>query len=388
LTVRKNPDKLKYNKWICEMRRHIVMDQLTQPKRNRLQSRGIGSPTLKDVATRAGVSTATVSRVLNTPGAVRQALREKVRQAIHELGYVPHGAARALASQRTHTIGAVIPTIDNAIFARGVQALQRRLRESGYTLLLATSEYDIDREREQAETLVMRGVDGMLLVGQTHAPEVHELLLDKDIPYVQTWVFDESSDHPCVGFDNREAARRIATYLLEIGHRDIGMIVPVTTHNDRATERILGVRDALSAYDCELPADRLLECPISFPQARARQRALMTPEPRPTAVICGNDVLAFGALMESRALGIEVPGDVSITGFADLDFAAHLDPALTTMRIPSEEMGRCAADYLLSRLSGESVPSNMEFEASLIVRGTTGPPGDRPRSRTVRRRHV
>ncbi len=114
----------------------------------------------------------------------------------------------------------------------------------------------------------------------------------------------------------------------------------------------------------------------------------MSREPRPTAVICANDVLALGAMMESRALGIEVPGDVSITGFADLDFAAHLDPALTTMHIPSEEMGRCAAEYLLARLAGESVPSNMELEARLIVRGTTGPPAHRARPRAARRRHL
>ncbi len=285
-------------------------------------------------------------------------------------------------------IGAVIPTLENAIFAAGVQAFQRHLSESAYTLLLATSEYDIDREREQVETLVGRGVDGMLLVGQTHAPEVWELLLEKNIPYVHSWVFEVSSDHPCVGFDNREGARRVATYLLEIGHRDIGMIVPVTTHNDRATERILGVKDALSAYDCELRADRLLECRISIPQARACHRVLMSLEPRPTAVICANDVLALGALLESRILGIDVPDDVSITGFADLYFAAHLDPALTTMHIPSEEMGRCAAEYLLSRLSYAPVASKMEFEARLIVRGTTGPPGNRPRPKAARRRHV
>lgn len=362
------------------------MDELVGPKRKRLQKPKADSPTLNDVAMHAGVSTATVSRCLNTPGSVRPMLREKVRRAIDELGYVPHGAARALASQRTHMIGAVIPTIENAIFAAGVQAFQRHLRESAYTLLLATSEYDIDREREQVEALVARGVDGMLLVGQTHAPEVWDLLLEKNIPYVHTWIFDESSDHPCVGFDNREAARRIATYLLEIGHRDIGMIVPVTTHNDRATERIAGIREALSAYDCELPADRLLECPIAIPQARACQRALMSLEPRPTAVICCNDVLALGAMMENRAMGIEIPGDVSITGFADLYFAAHLDPALTTMHIPSEQMGKCAAEYLLSRLSYQPVASKMEFEARLIVRGTTSPPGVRPRSSTGRRR--
>lgn len=151
-------------------------------KRKRLQTRRVGAPTLDHVASRAGVSTATVSRCLNTPSAVRPAMRAKVERAIHELGYVPHGAARALASHRTHTIGAVIPTIDNAIFSKGLQALQHRVGSSGYTMLLATSEYDIEREREQVEALVSRGVDGMVLVGQLHAPQVHELLLDKTFP--------------------------------------------------------------------------------------------------------------------------------------------------------------------------------------------------------------
>jgi LacI family transcriptional regulator len=352
------------------------MDSIATKIRKRLQNRRNGSPTLSDVAVLAGVSTATVSRCLNAPNTVRPAMRDKVGRAIDELGYVPHGAARALASQRTHTIGAVIPTIDNAIFSKGLQALQRRLGESGYTLLLATSEYDIDREREQVETLVSRGVDGMLLVGQLHAPQVHELLLDKTIPYVHTWVFDEASDHPCVGFDNREAARRMATYLLEIGHRDIGMITPIARCNDRAAARILGVRDALADYDLTLPAARLLECPYSVAHARRSFRALMSGQSRPSAVICSNDILALSALIECRALGVAVPRDVSITGFADLEFAEHFEPGLTTMHIPGEEMGRCAAEYLLARLSGEPVPANMEFNASLIVRGTTAPPRD------------
>lgn len=353
------------------------MNKLGRLRRNRLQRRRVSAPTLQDVATSAGVSTATVSRALNTPSSVRPALREKVRRAIDELGYVPHGAARALATQQTRTIGAVIPTIDNAIYAKAVQALQGRLGEAGYTLLLATSEYDFDREREQVETLIMRGVDGMLLVGQTHAHEVHELLLDKDIPYVHIWTYSESSDHPCIGFDNREAARRVATYLLEIGHRDIGMIAPVTTCNDRAADRIHGVRDALTAYNVQLPPTRLVECPYSIADARRSLSALMSTDPPPTAVICGNDVLALSALIECRALGIDVPADLSVTGFADLDFAAHFEPGLTTMHIPSEELGRYAAEYLLARLSGEPVPSKTEIEVSLIVRGTTAPPKQR-----------
>lgn len=164
------------------------------------------------------------------------------------------------------------------------------------------------------------------------------------------------------------------------------MIVPISLCNDRASQRILEVRDAMATHEIKLAPDRLLKCPYSIADARRRFRALMSGESRPTAVICGNDILALSALVECKALDLEVPGDVSITGFADLEFAAHFEPGLTTMHIPAEDMGRCAAEYVLARLSGEPVPSNTEFEASLIVRGTTSPPGAPVRRRGPRRR--
>lgn len=348
------------------------MDEKKQ--RKRLQNPVGPSVRLSDVARQAGVSTATVSRVLNAPGKVRSELAERVHAAVRQLGYVPHGAARALASHRSHTMGAVVPTLDNAIFARGIQALQQRLSEDGYTLLLAMTEYDLAREVVQVEKLIERGIDGLMLIGEAHDPRLYALLHAKGLPYVNTWVFREDSPHPCIGFRNGDAAWRIASYLIDIGHRDIGMIAGISRHNDRAADRIAGVRRALAERGLALPPGRLIERRYDVGEGRqALRRMLDDPKP-PTAIICGNDVIAFGALFEARALGLRVPDDLSIIGFDDLDLACQVDPPLTTMHVPSVRMGKGAADYLLARLAGEDPPNAIELEASLIVRGTAAPP--------------
>lgn len=346
-------------------------------QRKRLQIHAGQSVRLLDVARQAEVSTATVSRVLNDPGKVRPELAERVHAAIRRLGYVPHGAARALASHRSHTMGAVVPTLDNAIFARGIQALQQRLSEDGYTLLLAMSEYDLAREVLQVEKLIERGIDGLMLIGEAHDPRLYALLHAKGLPYVNTWVFREGSPHPCIGFRNSDAAYRIASYLIDIGHRDIGMIAGISRHNDRAADRIAGVRRALAERGSALPDDWLIERRYDVGEGRQALRQLLGGPRPPTAVICGNDVIAFGALFEARALGMRIPDDLSIIGFDDLDLASQVDPPLTTMHVPSVRMGKGAAAYLLARLVGENPPDATELEASLIVRGTTAPP--RPR---------
>ena len=329
---------------------------------------------LSDVAREAGVSTATVSRALNAPGKVRPELAERVHAAIRRLGYVPHGAARALASHRSQTMGAVVPTLDNAIFARGIQALQQRLSEDGYTLLLAMSEYDLAREVFQVGKLIERGIDGLMLIGEAHDPSLYALLDAKGLPYVNTWVFREASPHPCIGFRNNESAHRIASYLVDIGHRDIAMIAGISRHNDRAAERIVGVRRALTERGLHLPDDMLIERRYDVGEGRQALRQLLGRPTPPTAVICGNDVIAFGALFEARALGVQVPHDLSIVGFDDLDLASQIDPPLTTMHVPSVRMGESAAEYLLARLAGEKPSDATELEASLIIRGTTAPP--------------
>src|SRR5688572_21144288 len=217
------------------------------------------SAKLSDVANLARVSTATVSRALTCPGKVKPATAARIRQAVEALGYVAHGAARALASRRTHTIGAVIPTLGNAIFANTVHALQKTLDDAGYTLLIASHEFDAEVEARVTQALVERGVDGLVLVGATHHPSVLPMLGAQQIPYVLTWALDASGSHPCVGFDNRAAAIRIAGHLLDLGHRDFAMISGITLGNERASERLEGVRQALSERGLSFAPGRVVE---------------------------------------------------------------------------------------------------------------------------------
>lgn len=331
-------------------------------------------PRLADVAVLAEVSTATVSRVLNQPGAVTPRLRERVHAAVDTLGYVPHGPARALASRRSDTIGAVVPTIDNAIFARNIQSLQARLFESGRTLLLASSDYNYEREQREAQSLVERGIDGLVLVGETREPSIYRLLEKKRIPYVNTWFYREDSPHACVGFDNVQAAYQIGAYLLDIGHRRIAMVAGIRQGNDRAADRVQGVSAAMADRGIEFARGHLVEHEYEIAEGRQAARRLLASPNRPTAIVCGNDVLAFGVLFECRARGVAVPREISITGFDDLDLAANLDPPLTTIRVPAAEMGRLSAEYLLAKLDGTPVPEKTELQAVLVVRETTAPP--------------
>lgn len=340
--------------------------------RERLQKYPKDQVRLLDVATRASCSTATVSRVLNEPDRVTPDIRERVIVAMSDLGYVPNSAARALRSQRSRIMGIVIPTLNHAIYARLVEALQHKLAESGYSLLVATSEYDLLRENEQARLLIERGVEAVVLIGELHRPELYELLKRVRIPYVNTYVYRTDSAHPCVGFDNRLATSEMTEFLLGLGHRAIGVISAVTAGNDRASERVAGVRAALEKHGLTLPPEAVYERPYSIASGREGLRYLRLLDPAPTAIMCGNDILAMGALVECRSLGIRIPQQISIVGFDNLEFAAHLDPSLTTMDVPAAEMGERAADLLLRKVGGQASVESVHLEPRLIVRHTSG----------------
>jgi LacI family transcriptional regulator len=329
---------------------------------------------LAEVARLARVSTATVSRALMQPDKVKAVTAARIRQAVQALGYVAHGAARALASRRTHTIGAVIPTLDNAIFANTAHALQKTLDDAGYTLLLASHEFDAEVEARVTRALIERGVDGLVLLGTTHHPSVLRMIDTHQIPYVLTWALDAPGRHPCVGFDNRAAAIRVALHLLDLGHREFAMISGITSGNERAAERLEGVRQALAARAIEFGPGRVVEKPYTLTAGREGMREVMRDTPRPTAVVCGNDVLAIGALAECHAQGLTVPRDVSVTGFDDLEMAAVVTPALTTVHFPTAELGTFAGQHLLARLAGKPVEQRTELPVELIVRGSTAPP--------------
>lgn len=331
-------------------------------------------PTLDDVAIRAGVSTATVSRCLSAPDKVRPKLRERVLAAIMETGYRPHGAARALASKRTHTIGAVIPTLDNAIFAKVAQTLQNELDARGRTLLLASSDYRPEREQSQIENLIVRGVDGIMLTGEQRDPEIYRLLERRGIRYVNTYVHHPASTHPTIGFDNIAAMAKIVAYLYDLGHRRFAMIGGFTAGNDRAAERIRGTVEALARRGIDLSPGHVLERPYTITASRAACRDLLTGPQPPTAIVCGNDVLALGAMLEAAVLGKAIPGSLSITGFDDLELAREIPPGLTTIHAPLTDMGRLAADFLVAEEEEKSEKvRHIELPAELVVRGSTGP---------------
>ncbi|MCL4183215.1 MAG: substrate-binding domain-containing protein [Burkholderiaceae bacterium] len=337
-------------------------------------SRPISKGTLKAIAARGGISSATLSRTLNHPELVRPGLRARAEALLAEAGYVPHGAARSLASRRTRTMGAVIPTVDSALFAKLVDGLQQAIHQHGFQLLLASTNYSPEREAGEVLALIERGVDAMLLVGRSRGPQVYELLRSRGIPFVTTCHYDGTAPWPILGWDNAAEAERLADYLLDIGHRRFGVIAGITNDNDRAADRVAGFRRALARRGVALPASNVIERPYTVPEARTAMATLLRLTERPTAVMCGNDILAYGALQECLWQNMRVPEEISITGFDNIEMAAHCRPGITTLHVPAFELGQRAAAILLDANSGDSPPAHVCIDLELIVRGTTAPP--------------
>ncbi|RMF39464.1 MAG: LacI family DNA-binding transcriptional regulator [Alphaproteobacteria bacterium] len=335
---------------------------------------GHRSPTLADVARRAGVSTATVSRCLNAPDRVIEPTRERVQAAIRELGYSPNFGARALAARRTMTIGAIIPTMENAIFARGIQAFQETLHGLGYMLLVASSSYSMELEEEQVGALVARGADGLLLIGQDRDMRVVDFLRRHAVPAVAAWTYDPEGPLPSVGFDNRAAMRALAAEVIALGHRRLGLISAHTAHNDRARGRVEGARDAVRAAGLGAAALTVVETAYGIETGAAALARIMAGDRPPTAVLCGNDVLAVGALIQARRTGIAVPDAVSITGFDDIDLASVAVPALTTVHVPHREMGRRAARMLVEMVEQGAPGEAVELATGIRRRESLAPP--------------
>jgi LacI family transcriptional regulator len=221
-----------------------------------------------------------------------------------------------------------------------------------------------------------------MLSGEQRDPAIYRVLQARGIPYVLNSVYHPDSPHPSVGYDNQGLTRQITSHLLDLGHRRIAVMAGPWTNIDRFAERLAGVRQALSRRGLTVPDDWVLPCAATIAGGRSGLRQLMAGSTVPSAVVCVSDEHAFGAVLEARAMGIEVPEELSISGFADHEFAAQISPSLTTVRIPVEEMSARIADYLLGRLRGEPVPHATKVEAGVVLRESTGPapaPGRRRR---------
>ena len=348
-------------------------DDVLAPRSARRTRHGTGRARLAEVAALAGVSTATVSRVFNAPEKVSPDVRERVLTSAAQLDWIPNAAGRALASSRTHIIGAIIPTLDDEIFAAQIAGLQATLTQQGLTLFLGCSNYDPALALEETRAMLARGVEALVLVGEDHPPELFEALHRQRLPYVVTYTWRAESPHPCIGFDNHAAFARLTQHLLSLGHRRFGVIHQPLAHNDRVQARLAGIRETLASAGIDLPVTAVYECPATIEAGIVSTHTLLTSGPPPTALICGNDRLAMGALFAARRLGLEVPKQLSITGFDDLELVSHLQPALTTLRIDNRAIGVATAKALLRARDGEPLTS-CELQPEFKLRDTTAPP--------------
>jgi LacI family transcriptional regulator len=335
-----------------------------------------GRPSAKDVARLAGVSTATVSRVLNSPEQVDVDTRALVEKAVRKLRYVPHGAARALRSARSHMVGAVVPSFDYALYARTTSAMQAVLDAKGYSLVLAEHHYDLAAEVRITEQLIRRGVDAFVFVGLSHEPALFALLESYGRPYVLTWGVDPLHRQPSIGFDNRAATFAMTKHLIGLGHRRFGLLSARTAGNDRAMERGAGIRAALAEAGLSLPEDCVQHGPIDLGAAAAMMKKLLAlpATRRPTAVLGTNDIFAVGAMVACRAEGVRIPDEVSITGCDNTDLGATQTPALTSIRTPIVEVGRAAAAEVVARLEGGAAASHAALPFELMLRESTSAP--------------
>ncbi|MEO0328957.1 MAG: LacI family DNA-binding transcriptional regulator [Pseudomonadota bacterium] len=333
-----------------------------------------GAPGIVDVANRAGVSPATVSRYFNIPDIVRGPTRQRIEAAARDLGYIRNRMAGALHTRFSGTFGLIVPTIDNAIFAEMIEAFSARLQALDRTMLIAAHGYNLELETAIVRSLLERRIDGIALTGIDHDPVALNMLAQRDVPVISIWNHDEAAELPCVGADNEAAGEQIATHILELGHRDVALIFPDANGNDRARDRLSGVLKRFKASGLQLPESRKLQCAYDVGEVKRVAHRLLKGD-APSAIICGNDIIAHGVMFAAQSIGVEIPNQLSVVGIGDFGGSEYFEPGLTTIRLPAKRIGITAAETLLSMSETGQMPNpfHQPIEFQLKVRGSTKP---------------
>lgn len=306
------------------------------------------SVTLHDVAEAAGVSLITASRALSNPDIVSKATIERVQEAVRATGYIPNLLAGGLKSRRSMTVGALVPVVSVPQFLPTVQTLNEELDAAGYQLLLGQTGYDHARETALLGTMVGRRVDGLVVAGLLQSGPAAEHLRKLGLPVVETWDLSDRPLDMVVGFSHVKVGSAVAGFFLGKGWQRVGV---ATGDDERARTRCSGF---LAAMGREVPI-AYVPAPSNLALGRAALADLLRQDPGLRAVFCSSDGLANGVLTEARARGLRVPQDLAVVGFGDADFAAHLVPSLTTVRIDGAGIGRQAAQLIVARCKGQPV---------------------------------
>lgn len=326
--------------------------------------------TIKDVARRAGVSTATVSRVLNEHPSIAQDARQKVHDAIEELGYRPNAIARSLRLTSTSTLGLVLSSIGNPFFAELARAVEAEARANGYAVIIGNADELPAQQDHYVNTLLERRVDGLLVVPTADGSQLvrdstargdHVVLVDRDVPH---------SGAPLIRVDGTGAVHELVDHLVALGHRRLGIIAgPQNTSTAR--ERHTAFRAALRRHGLPCGDDLVRFGDFTHSSGSRAARQLMALTQPPTAVFAASNPAGVGALEEFHDLGLSVPEDVGLAIFDDLPWFSLLDPPITAIRQPTRRLGRAAVDVLLGQMRGRPVEAPA-LHAQLVVRQSCG----------------
>ncbi|HKI04406.1 MAG TPA: LacI family DNA-binding transcriptional regulator [Thermoanaerobaculia bacterium] len=334
------------------------------------------SSSIREVALKAGVSIATVSRVLNNTGPVAEETRGRILEAIDKLRYVPHGAARSLITRQTETAGVLLPDLYGEFFSEVIRGVDLAARRSGFHVLV--SGFHSDRAEIEAVLRAMRGrVDGLIVL----SPDVDAQTLQRNLPETLPVVLLNTPLHKpvagaafdAINVDNRGGAFAMVRHLAGLGHRRIAFLQGPAENAD-AQERLRGYRDALRSLGAE--ASPVLELKGDFSEESGYRagRRLLALAPRPTAVFAANDSMAIGCLFALREAGVRVPGEVALAGFDDIPIARYITPSLSSVHVPIAEMGTRAMERLLHAVASKNEHERRQetVATTLVVRGSCG----------------
>lgn len=326
---------------------------------------------MKDVARMAGVSTSTVSHVINNDRFVSEAIREKVEAAVKDLNYAPSALARSLKLNQTRTIGMLITASTNPFYSELVRGVERSCFERGYSLVLCNTEGDEQRMNRNLETLMQKRVDGLLLLcTETHQPSKEIIQRYPSIPTVMMdWApFDGTSD---LIQDNSLLGGDMATqHLIDKGYTRIACITGPLDKTP-ARLRLEGYLSAMERSGLAIPDGYRITGDFEFNGGFEAMQKLLAQEPRPKAVFIGNDAMAFGAYQALYQVGLRVPDDMAIIGYDDIELARYMTPPLTTIHQPKDELGELAIDVLIHRMAQPTLQQQrLQLTPVLMERGS------------------
>jgi LacI family transcriptional regulator, repressor for deo operon, udp, cdd, tsx, nupC, and nupG len=352
------------------------MDDVAARKSRSKNRTGERAARIQDVARLAEVSTATVSRALATPERVSKEARARVLAAIARTGYVPNPAARSLRSQKTNMILVVLPDLANTFFSRILHGIEETLFAAGSGMIISDLDGSPAKEAHFAAFTAAGRVDGAILLnghlfGQSRDGKGKPANIT--VPLVALCEAIPGADIPQIGIDNRAAARKMTEFLVSLGHKRIAYVSGPAA-NVLEKERFRGYRDALRAADLPFEQDLVIPGDYTLETGVAAGRQLIARADLPTAVFCTSDEMAIGLIRTLTLAGVNVPTDVSVAGFDDIEFAAAAEPALTTIHQPRRELGQAAAKVLIDLLHGHASADRILLETALVKRDSVAPP--------------